>query len=105
MAFVICIIIVMLATLQTNTPAVITPVYNAWGNCVLQHYNGTDNSWVPACGSHPSIRLPVTSRMLQILFLSGNSIVVSVIVFPSTFSFMHRCYVVFSELSKETENI
>ena len=102
MGFVLCIIIALLTTLQANDPSVFVPVYNDWGNCVLHYYDGTDNSWVPACGAHPSVRLPVSVRMLQVLLLSGNSILVSVVVSPSTLAFVHRCYQVFSELSKDS---
>ena len=95
MIFNIMLTLIVVTTLGKNSKNYV-PAFNEWGNCVLHHYNGIDQSWVPYCGNPPSeFTLPMQSRMLQTFLLSGNSIIVSIIAAPSTFGFLHKCYTSF----------
>ena len=92
MVYSIILTIIILSTLGKNSKN-FKPAFDEWGNCVLHHYDGTDNSWVPSCGLPPSeFTLSMQNRMLQIFVLSGNSIIISVIAAPSTFGFLYRCW-------------
>ena len=65
--------------------------YDEWGSCVLNQYNGTDNSWVPSCGLHPP-RISMKFRMWAVLVTFGQSIFVSIIAAPSTIRFIQILY-------------
>ena len=84
----------MVVLITANSPSIPTFVdeYTQWGNCVLNNYDGTDNSWVPSCGYYPQFRVSMQYRILLILTTTGQAIFVSIIAAPSTIGVIYRLH-------------
>lgn len=51
--------------------------YQTWSKCVFNSYDGTDESYLNACGDHASYRPTIVLSMWQTFTLTGNMILVT----------------------------